>query len=196
MDDFNGIDECELYDSRDDPRFDEGPEPNGMPESGRVTASVVWVKGTKNRDGKDAVTLCVRDKSNGDEFVVRSVKLADELGRLMPEDVIDLKFLVHRNLDGTCFRNVVFARKIGSVYGPEPGPGDMVLSVDNPALALVGLIGERVRRNRTFWTRRDGTIVDVRDMDDDHLENTIAMLHRMLDQKVSAEEAWESGGDQ
>jgi hypothetical protein len=186
MDDFNGIDE---NDFRDDPRFDDGPEPDDGPESGHVTASVVWVKGTKNRDGKDAVTLCVRDKSNGDEFVVRSVKLADEIGRLMPEDVIDLKFLVHRNPDGTCFRNVVSARKTGSICGPEPGPGDLVLSVDNPALALVSLIGERVRRKRTFWTRRDGTIVDVRDMDDDHLSNAIGMLEGMLNMVSAAEEA-------
>lgn len=196
MDDFNGMD---VDDFRDDPRFDDGPEPDDGPESGQVTASVVWVKGTKNKDGKDAVVMCVRNEKGGEEFCVYSVKRADEIGRLNPGDMIDLKFFVHRNLDGTCFRNVVFANKIGE-FGVRadsvPGPRDLVLSVDNPAIALVGLIEERVRRKRTFWTRRDGTIVDVRDMDDDHLENTIAMLHRMLDQKVSAEEAWEYGGDQ
>ena len=105
---------------------DEGPDdPNdvgpggGMPACLRRNVRVVTVSETKNRDGRKAAVMWVRDASDpdGEPFAVRSVKLADAVLDLKPGSLVDLKFLEHRD-GGKSFRNVVFAHLIESPSDP------------------------------------------------------------------------------
>ena len=97
---------------------DEGPDdPNDIEPGGpvclRMNARVVTISETKNREGRKAAVMWVRDASDpdGDPFAVRSVKLADIILDLEPGSLIDLKFLEHMD-GGKAFRNVVFAHLI------------------------------------------------------------------------------------
>lgn len=45
--------------------------------------------------------------------------------------------------------------------------------------ALRFLKAERERRSKIIWTTNDGRDIDIRDMSDNHLDNSIDMLERM-----------------
>lgn len=54
------------------------------------------------------------------------------------------------------------------------------LSVYNETEALAVLKAERILRSANFkWEMRDGTLIDIKNMSDYHLNNAIRMLERM-----------------
>jgi len=57
-----------------------------------------------------------------------------------------------------------------------------VISVDNPEFAILVLGVERLNRARYLWKGKDRTY-PVDEMTDEHLENTIALLHRVIEKK-------------
>lgn len=56
------------------------------------------------------------------------------------------------------------------------------ISADNPEFALLVLVEERLNRARYLWKGRDRTY-PVDEMTDEHLENTISMLHRIIEKR-------------
>lgn len=57
---------------------------------------------------------------------------------------------------------------------------DRVLSMDWASLAI--LTAERIMRSHNYkWTMRNGEMIDIKDMDDKHLNNTIALIKRQLE---------------
>ena len=61
-------------------------------------------------------------------------------------------------------------------------PREEVISVDNPEFALLVLGVERLNRAKYFWKGKDKTY-PVSEMTDEHLENTIALLHRAIEKR-------------
>ena len=57
-----------------------------------------------------------------------------------------------------------------------------VISVDNPEFALLVLGVERLNRARYLWKCKDRTY-PVDEMTDEHLENAIALLHRVIEKR-------------
>lgn len=57
-----------------------------------------------------------------------------------------------------------------------------VISVDNPEFALLVLGVERLNRARYLWKGKDRKY-PVDEMTDEHLENTIALLHRVIEKR-------------
>ena len=49
--------------------------------------------------------------------------------------------------------------------------------------ALRCLKAERERRSKIIWTTNDGREIDIRDMSDNHLDNSIDMLEHMRNER-------------
>lgn len=58
-----------------------------------------------------------------------------------------------------------------------------VLSIDKPEQALRILEQEQERRDSYYWTTAKGEQVNVRDMSDTHLKNTIKYLKEYLTER-------------
>lgn len=75
---------------------------------------------------------------------------------------------------------------------------DLIISVEDPISALHYLWGEQKRRNKVYWKMKDGNLIDIENMTDEHLDNTVNMLGKMVDDrafaKAMAEEA--TGGEE
>lgn len=75
---------------------------------------------------------------------------------------------------------------------------DLIISVEDPISALHYLWGEQKRRNKVYWKMKDGNLIDIENMTDEHLDNTVEMLGRMVDDRAfdeaMAEEA--TGGEE
>lgn len=56
----------------------------------------------------------------------------------------------------------------------------VMLSIRDPEQALQAMLTEKIRRTEFFWKTADGGVVNIRDMTDDHLDNTIGYLRRMV----------------
>ncbi len=56
----------------------------------------------------------------------------------------------------------------------------VMLSVKDPEEALRVMAFEKLRRTEFFWKTADGTVVNVREMTDGHLNNAIHCLRRMV----------------
>lgn len=170
--------------------WDEGPDdPNDVwcTPWNRIRAKVLQVIMSKNKEGKDVATMRVQEENGiGSPILVRSVKHANEVKNFEPGTLVDMKFLINTADDGTVFRNLVYADRIGLTAKHDIPENSVVLSVDHPGTAYGLLVAERNRRRRFFWTQRNGELIDVRDMTDEHLDNTIEMLERVA---VSNEEA-------
>ena len=64
-----------------------------------------------------------------------------------------------------------------------------VLTSREPREALEVLERELDRRSTFLWTMKDGRTIDVREMDDSHLLNTIRMLQNKVARLEMLEEA-------
>lgn len=58
-----------------------------------------------------------------------------------------------------------------------------ILSIDKPEYALRMLEQEQERRNSFYWTTSDGKEINIQDMSDTHLKNTIKYLKRYLTER-------------
>mgnify|MGYP007013908762 CR=1 FL=1 len=57
------------------------------------------------------------------------------------------------------------------------------LSVNNPEQALEKLLLEKEKRTIYYWRMKDGCDILVDFMSNEHLDNTIKMLERMIDER-------------
>lgn len=64
---------------------------------------------------------------------------------------------------------------------------DLIISVKDPISALHYLWGEQKRRNKVYWKMKDGNLIDIENMTDEHLDNTVNMLGKMVDDRAFAE---------
>ncbi len=75
---------------------------------------------------------------------------------------------------------------------------DLIISVEDPISALHYLWGEQKRREKVYWRMKDGNLIDIENMTDEHLDNTVKMLGKMVDERAfneaMAEEA--TGGEE
>ena len=55
-----------------------------------------------------------------------------------------------------------------------------IISIADPERAKAALTAEAERRKVIKWTRKDGSLIDVKEMNDYHLQNAIAMCDRAL----------------
>ena len=78
----------------------------------------------------------------------------------------------------------------------EHGPvTEKVLTVNDPEDALRVLRAELERRTVYLWQTKDGSELPVREMTDEHLERTIAMLARVEEERdIILENAIDAGG--
>lgn len=56
----------------------------------------------------------------------------------------------------------------------------VMLSIRDPEQALQAMLMESFRRTEFLWKTADGSAVNIRDMTDDHLNNTIGYLRRTV----------------
>ena len=61
-----------------------------------------------------------------------------------------------------------------------------IISVSDPERAKAALTAEVERRKVVKWMRKDGTLIDIREMNDYHLQNSIAMCDRMIAEREQA----------
>lgn len=64
-----------------------------------------------------------------------------------------------------------------------------VLSVKDPEKALEKLLLEKEKRTIYYWHMKDGSDILVDFMSNEHLDNTIKMLERIVDDRDMAGEA-------
>lgn len=65
------------------------------------------------------------------------------------------------------------------------------LSIENPEQALEKLLLEREKRATYYWRMKDGSDILVEFMSDRHLDNTIQMLQRKVNERALYEDAQE-----
>lgn len=58
-----------------------------------------------------------------------------------------------------------------------------ILSIDKPEYALRMLEQEQERRDSFYWTTSEGKEINIQDMSDTHLKNTIKYLKRYLTER-------------
>lgn len=75
---------------------------------------------------------------------------------------------------------------------------DLIISVEDPISALHYLWGEQKRRNKVYWKMKDGNLIDIENMTDEHLDNTVNMLGKMVDDRAFGEAMSEeaAGGEE
>ena len=62
------------------------------------------------------------------------------------------------------------------------------LTVKNPEQALEKLLLEREKRAKYYWKMKDGSEIFVPFMSDQHLDNTINMLQKLVNDRAMFEE--------
>ena len=61
-----------------------------------------------------------------------------------------------------------------------------IISVSDPERAKAVLIAEVERRKVVKWTCKDGSLINVKEMNDYHLQNAIAMCNRLIAEREQA----------
>jgi hypothetical protein len=69
------------------------------------------------------------------------------------------------------------------------------LSIKNPEQALEKLLLEREKRAKYYWKMKDGSEILVDFMSDQHLDNTIKMLQKRVNERALYEDAAEGFPD-
>lgn len=138
--------------------------------SGKVLATYL----DKNRFGKDKINIVI--DNGGKELYLTSIKLASELKSLKEGQILDVEYFENGQ-----FNNIVTA-KIKKSDAPKTAKLDeqsLIVSVDDPEMALAALQFEWHRRMKVFWKSENRTAA-LKDMSIKQLENAIDAVEREI----------------
>lgn len=145
--------------------------------------ALVRLRTDTNRSGSPRVSLTVRSEATGEQYVVSSVKLYDELKDLNEGSRLAIKYMEngqYRNLVKVIVRRS--ADGLAQLGWPRPVSDTVVLSVEEPELALDAMMHEWSERISFLWPQGDGN-VDIRRMSNDDLAEAISLLTRICDER-------------
>lgn len=138
--------------------------------TGKVLAAYL----DRNKTGKDRVNIVM--DHNGKELYLTSIKLANELKCLKEGQILDVEYFENGQ-----FNNIVTA-KIKKSDVPKTTKLDeqsLVVSIDDPEMALAALQFEWHRRMKVFWKSENRTVA-LKDMSIKQLENAIDAAEREI----------------
>ena len=138
--------------------------------TGKVLATYL----DRNKTGKDRVNIVM--DHGGKELYLTSIKLASELKSLKEGQILDVEYFENGQ-----FNNIVTA-KIKKSDAPKTAKLDeqsLVVSVDDPEMALAVLQFEWHRRMKAFWKSENRTVA-LKDMSIKQLENAIDAVEREI----------------
>ena len=134
----------------------------------KATGKVLSTYFDKNRLGKDRINVVI--DNNGNELYLTSIKLANELKSLKEGQILEVEYFENGQ-----FNNVVAAK----VKKTKTDNCSLVVSVDDPELALAAMQFEWHRRMKIFW-KTDKGIVALKDMSMNELTNAIEILEKTM----------------
>lgn len=138
--------------------------------TGKVLASYL----DRNKTGKDRVNIVM--DHGGKDLYLTSIKLANELKYLKEGQILDVEYFENGQ-----FNNIVTA-KIKKSDVPKTTKLDeqsLVVSIDDPEMALAALQFEWHRRMKVFWKSENRTVA-LKDMSIKQLENAIDAAEREI----------------
>lgn len=138
--------------------------------TGKVLAAYL----DRNKAGKDRINIVM--DHNGKELYLTSIKLANELKCLKEGQILDVEYFENGQ-----FNNIVTA-KIKKLDAPKTTKLDeqsLVVSIDDPELALAAMQFEWHRRMKVLWRTDKGTVA-LKDMSIKELESAIDTVEREI----------------
>ena len=139
-----------------------------------ATGKVFAVYLDRNKTGKDRVNIVM--DHNGKELYLTSIKLANELKCLKEGQILDVEYFENGQ-----FNNIVTAKikKSDASKTAKLNEHSLVVSIDDPEMALAALQFEWHRRMKVFWKSENRTVA-LKDMSIKQLENAIDAAEREI----------------
>lgn len=138
--------------------------------TGKVLAAYL----DRNKTGKDRVNIVM--DHNGKELYLTSIKLANELKCLKEGQILDVEYFENGQ-----FNNIVTAKikKSDASKTAKLNEHSLVVSIDDPEMALAALQFEWHRRMKVLWKTDRGTVA-LKDMSMKELESAIDFLEKEI----------------
>lgn len=140
----------------------------------KAAGKVLAVYLDRNKFGKDRVNIVM--DHDGKDLYLTSIKLANELKCLKEGQILDVEYFENGQ-----FNNIVTA-KIKKSNVPKTAKLDeqsLIVSVDDPELALAAMQFEWHRRMKVLWRTDRGTVA-LKDMSMKELESAIDLLEKEI----------------
>jgi len=139
-----------------------------------ATGKVFAVYLDRNKAGKDRINIVM--DHGGKDIYLTSIKLANELKCLKEGQILDVEYFENGQ-----FNNIVTAKikKSAAPKNIEQDEYSLVVSVDDPELALAAMQFEWHRRMKVLWKTDRGTVA-LKDMSMKELESAIDFLEKEI----------------